>query len=257
MHSSIFTGRVSHSRKKPLAHTFTYDVFMMYLDLAELDKVFSGRWFWSARRCALARFRRENHFGDPAQPLDECVRELVQKKTGERPKGAIRLLTNLSYFGYCFNPISLYYCFDHTDTRVEAVVAEVSNTPWGERCCYVLAENSNREGSETLFFRTAKKMHVSPFIDMDVEYDWALTEPADDLFVRVNNISDNTKFFFATLVLKRKEINGMSLATVLLRYPLMTISVMFSIHWQAFRLWVKGCPVQTHPDKKKSIRVSL
>ncbi|MBJ89952.1 MAG: chromosome partitioning protein ParA [Woeseia sp.] len=256
MHSSIFTGRVSHSRKKPLSHTFSYGVFMMYLDLAELDKVFSGRWFWSARRCALARFRRENHFGDPAQPLDECVRELVQQKTGERPKGAIRLLTNLSYFGYCFNPISLYYCFDHTDTTVEAVVAEVSNTPWGECCCYVLAENRNREGSGTLSFRTAKKMHVSPFIDMDVEYDWALTEPADNLFVRINNISDDTKFFFATLALRRKEINGMSLATVLLRYPLMTITVMFSIHWQAFRLWIKGCPVQTHPEKKKSIGVT-
>lgn len=256
MHSSIFAGRVSHNRKAPLAHAFDYRVFMAYLDLAELDDVFRGRWFWSTRRAALARFRRENHFGDPERPLDECVRELVQEETGCRPTGPIRLLTNLSYFGYCFNPISIYYCFDDSGENVTTVVAEVTNTPWGNRCCYVLADQMNNGNGTTYRYRTKKAMHVSPFMDMDVEYDWLVTTPADDLVVRINNQADGDTFFNATLILRRQEISGRTLAGVLFQYPFMTLKVMFGIHWQAFRLWLKGCPVVTHPDKSKSVRAT-
>jgi DUF1365 family protein len=143
MHSCIFSGQVKHSRAVPVGHAFQYRVFMMYLDLEELPQVFRGRWFWSATRPALARFRRENYFGDADEPLEKSVRDLVMQRTGRRPTGPIRLLTNLSYFGYCFNPISIYYCFDARDTRVETIVAEVSNTPWGERHCYLLADSAN------------------------------------------------------------------------------------------------------------------
>jgi DUF1365 family protein len=256
MQSSIFVGQVSHSRKSPLAHAFNYRVFMAYLDLGELDTVFRGRWFWSTRRPALARFRREDHFGDPDKPLDVCVRDLVHKETGYRPDGPIRLLTNLAYFGYCFNPISIYYCFDESGTRLTTVVAEVTNTPWGERCCYVLADYMNTGDAATHRYRTRKQMHVSPFMEMDIDYDWLVTQPSDDLVVRINNKSANDSFFNATLVLKRQEMSGRTMAGVLLRYPFMTLKVMFGIHWQAFRLWLKGCPVQTHPDKSKSIQAT-
>lgn len=256
MQSSIYRGQVSHSRKTPLQHGFRYDVFMMYLDLAELDEVFRGRWFWSARRPALARFRRENHFGDASESLDKSVRDLVEERTGTRPAGPVRLLTNLAYFGYCFNPISLYYCFDKADRHVETVVAEVSNTPWGERCCYVLSDEMNTGDDRTRRYRTAKKMHVSPFMDMDIEYDWLLTSPEDELVVRINNLTDDGRFFNATLILERQEITGRSLASVLIRYPLMTARVAFAIYWQALRLWLKGCPLHSHPDKNKSIQVS-
>ena len=138
MQSCIYEGRVKHSRKKPVAHSFAYRIFYMYLDLAELDSVFRGRWFWSACRRALARFRREDHVGPVDEPLDQTIRCLVKDETGAEPTGPIRLLTHLSYFGYCFNPVSFYYCYDSTGEEVETVVAEVSNTPWGERCCYVL-----------------------------------------------------------------------------------------------------------------------
>lgn len=255
MHSSIFSGQVSHSRKTPLGHAFRYRVFMMYLDLDELDTVFSGRWFWSTKRPALARFRREHHFGDPSEPLAKSVRDLVEERTGSRPGGPIRLLTNLSYFGYCLNPISLYYCFDEADTKVTTVVAEVSNTPWGERCCYVLADNMNDGDADTMRFSSGKEMHVSPFMEMDVDYDWLLTAPSDELVVRINNLVEQKPFFNATLILKREEITAGSLAGILIRYPLMTMKVVFAIYWQALRLWLKGVPLHTHPDKNKSIQV--
>jgi hypothetical protein len=256
MHSGIFSGQVSHSRTSPLGHSFRYGVYMMYLDLDELDDVFEGRWFWSTSRRALARFRRADHFGDPSRSLDQSVRDLVETRTGSRPAGPVRLLTNLSWFGYCFNPICLYYCFDESGSRVETIVAEVSNTPWGERCCYVLTDSMNHGDEVTRRFSTAKEMHVSPFMGMDVDYEWLLTEPGDELVVRVRNQADKKAFFTATLILRRQEITGFNLAAVLVRYPLMTVKVSLAIYWQAFRLWLKGVPLYIHPDKKKSLQVN-
>ena len=111
---------------------------MMYLDLDELPTLFRDRWFWSFERSNVATFRRRDHFGDPAVSLDETVRALVETRTGRRPTGPIRLLTHLCYFGYCFNPLSVFFCFGPDGQSLDAVVAEVSNTPWGERHCYVL-----------------------------------------------------------------------------------------------------------------------
>lgn len=256
MQSGIYSGQVSHSRRAPVLHSFRYGVYMLYLDLAELDTVFARRWFWSTRRPALARFRREHHVGDPAVPLDEAVKDLVLERTGRRPAGPVRLLTNLSWFGYVFNPISVYYCFDRGGTRLEAIVADVSNTPWGERCCYVLPAAAGRADGRILRFRTGKDMHVSPFMPMDVAYDWLLTVPGDDLVVRIANVAGSERFFNATLALRRKEISGPSLAGVLLRYPAMTLRVIAGIYWQALRLWLRGAPLHPHPDKGKSLQVS-
>jgi DUF1365 family protein len=255
MHSSIFRGRVKHWRNAPVAHAFEYGVFMMYLDLEELDEVFENRWLWSTSGPALARFKRENYFGDAAEPLHMSVRNLVQEKTGTRPTGPIRLLTNLSYFGYCFNPISLYYCFDAADQRLETVVAEVSNTPWGERHCYVLPDEQNTGSEQSRRFRVEKNLHVSPFMGMNMSYSWVLTEPAENLLVRIHNETGDELLFGATLNLIRRPITPGSLAGILVRYPFMTLKVMFGIHWQALKLWIKGCPIETHPNKKPSVGV--
>ena len=136
MQSAIFEGAVWHTRLHPARHRFRVRVFMMYLDLDELDRVFKRRWFWSASRPAMARFRRRDHFGDLTVALDECVRNKVEKETGRRPGGPIRLLTNLSYLGYCFNPVSFFYCFDRDDDALECIIAEVTTMA---RCNSVVA----------------------------------------------------------------------------------------------------------------------
>jgi DUF1365 family protein len=236
--SALYVGTLRHRRRPPRPHEFRYRLFMAWLDLAELDHAFRGRWLWSARRVAIARFRREDHLGDPAVPLDEAVRELVEARTGRRPNGPIRLLTHLRYFGYVFNPVSFYYCYDAAGERVECVVAEVNNTPWGERHCYVIQPNDS----------TPKAMHVSPFMPMELDYRWRFSPPGEHLTVHMALSQGPRTLFDATLALRKRPFTN----SVLLSYPLMTLKVIAAIHWEALRLWLKGVPVHTHPARLSS-----
>ncbi len=251
MHSCIYEGRVRHRRLTPVGHAFTYKLFMMYLDLAELPQLFAGRWLWSSQRRNLAYFRRRDHLGDAAQPLDECVRQRVEEETGRRPSGPVRLLTHLSYFGYRFNPVSFYYCFDRNDERVEAIVAEINNTPWGEQHTYVLDEAHNqvegRAAGRKKHYGLRKVFHVSPFMGMEQDYDWRFICPGQRLVVHMENYEKGERIFDATLALRRTEIGAAALARVLAQYPLITARVTAAIHWQALRLWLKRCPFYSHP----------
>ena len=252
MHSALYRGTVRHRRFAPVPHEFKYSMFMVYLDLAETDDAFRGRWFWSASRRAPARFRREDHFGDPALPLAESVRRLVAEKTGRRPEGPVRLLTHLAYYGWCFNPVSFFYCFD-AQGRVEAIVSEVSNTPWLEKHCYVHDARGMDEGA-ALRFAMKKEFHVSPFMDMDQSYEWNFRAPGKGLTVHMTNLERGVPLFDATMTLERRELGTAALASALLRWPFMTLSVVGGIYWQALRLWMKGAPFFAHPRSREGAR---
>lgn len=251
MKSCLYEGRVEHRRFSPVENRFSYSLFMAYLDLDELPGVFDGRWLWSARRRAPAWFRRADHMGDPARPLAECVRALVAERTGDAPEGPIRLLTHLRYFGYCFNPVSFYYCFDARDERVQAIVAEVNNTPWGERYCYVLRAHDAQDDGGIKRYALQKAFHVSPFMPMDMRLDWRFGDPGERLSVYMQNIHDERKVFDATLALERRPLDGRSLARALVVHPPMTLKVIALIYAQALRLWLKGAPFHEHPRNKR------
>jgi DUF1365 family protein len=255
MQSCLYFGRVSHRRHggaaDPVSNAFEYRMFMAWLDLGELDRVFRGRWLWSTRRPALAWLRRADYFGDPARPLEDVVRDLVEERTGRRPAGPIRLLTHLRYFGHCFNPVSFYYCYDDTGERLETIVAEVSNTPWGERHCYVLPRDEARVRGPVQEFELDKEFHVSPFLPMETRYQWRFNAPGKRLMVHLRNEQHGRHAFDATLNLERREINGPALAAALLRFPFMTMKVVLLIYWQALKLKLKGAKFYNHPAKRE------
>jgi DUF1365 family protein len=256
MESCLYEGTLRHRRSTAPSRDFEYSLFMAYLDLGELETVFRGRWLWSTRAPGVAGFRRADHYGDPELPLDEAIRRLVAEHTGTRPSGPIRLLTHLRYLGHCFNPVSFYYCFAPDGRTVQTIVAEVSNTPWGERHMYVLPDALNLgpadgERSKTdKRYELKKAFHVSPFLAMDMDYAWRFGIPSERLWVHMENRQNGARVFEATLSLRRRPVSGLELARALLLRPAMTVQVVAGIYFQALRLWVRRAKFYPHPGAR-------
>lgn len=259
--SAIYEGWVRHRRWTP-EHAFTFPLFMAYLDLAEVDEVLAVSRWWGREWWRPARFVRSDYLRGPggaAQELDGAVRDVVEAELGERPRGPVRMLTHLRCFGYVFNPVTFYYCFGKDargGERVEAIVAEITNTPWGEMHAYVLDGRGARRGGH-LRWGFDKVFHVSPFMPMDLGYDWAFTDPNERLTVQMNlrragsgEEGGGGKVFDATLRLERRELTPGAMRSVLARYPLMAGQVIASIHFEALKLWLKGAKVHRHPGPR-------
>jgi DUF1365 family protein len=249
--SCLYEGSVRHRRAGRPRDEFHYPLFMAYIDLDELPQVFDRHVLWSARRPALAWFRRADYLGDARMPIDEAVRELVLERSGIRVDGPIRLLTHLRYLGHCFNPVSFYYCYDAAGERIRAVVAHVTNTPWGESHAYVLAVEPAADGGATAVIRGRfeKRLHVSPLMGMDHVYDWRLSEPGERLSVHIESARGGERAFDATLSLARRELSTREMARVLARYPLLTLRLTARIYTHALRLKLRGATYHPHPDR--------
>ncbi|MSX02162.1 MAG: DUF1365 family protein [Actinobacteria bacterium] len=246
--SALYVGTVQHRRTAPALNQFRYRVFMVYLDLDEMPRLFDRLPGWSARRPALVRFRREDYFDGATTPLAEAVRDLVCDRIGRRPTGPVRLLTNPRIAGYVFNPISLYCILKSESEELDVLVLEVTNTPWGERCWYVL------EGPQLDGARFPKEMHVSPFVEMGIDYRLSFDRPGDSLNLRLEVLEGDELVLDTSLTLARSPLNARTAVGQLLRHPLMTFRVTAAIHWQALKLWIKRVPFVPHPAKPEADR---
>jgi DUF1365 family protein len=240
--SCIYEGVIRHRRLEP-RREFRHRLALAYLDLEELPWLLSGRLV--SDRPGVVRLRRRDYLGDPAVALDRAVRELVSERTGVWPAGPIRLLTHPRSFGHCFNPVSFYYCFEEAGERLWAVVAEVTNTPWGERHAYVLG--AGHASGSVLSAQFEKAMHVSPFMGMDHRYDVRASTPSRTLSFHIGSHRAGATVFDATLSLRRRELTRRSLAGITVRYPLATVRVLALIYAHALALKVAGARVHAHP----------
>lgn len=242
--SAIYEGTVRHRRFAGIDREFRHGVAMAYVDLDELPRLLSGRLV--ARGPRLVQFRRSDYLGDPSVPLADAVRDLVAERTGERLDGPVRVLTHLRSFGHCFNPVSFYYCFDGGG-RLAALVAEVTNTPWGERHAYVM---SAAAATGPVRGAVDKELHVSPFMGMDHRYRWTAPEPGATASVHIESHRGGERAFDATLSLARRPFSRRSLAAVTARYPAAGVRMLVLIYAHAARLKLRGVAVHPHPSEQ-------
>jgi DUF1365 family protein len=247
LHSALYEGNVRHRRHAERQGEFRYPVSLAYLDLAELGEVLDGRLL--DPRPGLLRFRRRDYLGDPGVSLDESVRALIHEHLGREATGPIRLLTQPRTLGYAFNPVSFYYVFDdgRDGEQLDAVVAEVTNTPWGERHAYVLDAHADDCGPRVVRGRSEKALHVSPFMGMHQHYRWNATVPGTTLSVHIENVEHEQLIFDATLSLRRIALSRRNVARAALRLPGGAVRVLTLIYGHSLALKLRGVPVHRHP----------
>jgi DUF1365 family protein len=236
--SGLFVGTLRHRRLTPVAHAFTYPLFMALLDIDRVPELMRVSAVTSHNRWNWASFHDRDHLGDPGRPLRDRLVCDAARSGIEVPAGRIFLLTHLRYLGYGFNPVSFFYCFDRAD-RLQLVLAEVSNTFGGAHNYWLRPDSSSR----TFRAAASKALYVSPFMPVDLDYTFAFTPPEDRLVAHMTTVTAGEVSFDATLSLERRPWSAAEIRRALVRYPAMTATVVAGIHWQALRLWWKGVPV--------------
>ena len=243
MHS-IYHGIITHTRSSPKKHSFSYKTNMLYLDLDKINEAFSGKVFWSYNKPNFASFYRSDFYGDKNITIKKSIQALLIKKINLNHKGKIFLLTTIRFFGYSFNPVSFYYCFDESK-KIQAIVTHITNTPWKEKYAYVHDCRNNESMTKT--FKFEKNFHVSPFMPMDIDYNWVFTSPKDFLYVSMDNYLKNKLIFNATLRLTKRAWSSFGLNKILfLSFP-MSIKAIILIYLNAFLLFIKRVKSYPHP----------
>lgn len=245
--SAIYRGTIQHRRFVPKYHEFNYQYYMILLDLDEVDELIGNCWFLSKDTFNIAQFKRKDYLPSENSNLKTAVIDLIkQHYPVDTSFGKIQLLSQFRHFGYYFNPISIYYIYNSDNTKVQYMIADVRNTPWGEAHPYVMTVDNN---SKILKASSEKKMHVSPFMPMDFIYSFCFTEPREKLFMHIKNLKQGTLYFDACLKLMRSELCKKSLWRVFYRYPMVTLKTMITIYWQAWKIFLKRIPFHPHPNR--------
>ena len=239
----LFEGTIIHRRHKPKTHQFKYPLFHFLLNLERLTDLANISPLLSIEKYNYLSFQRAKYFVNQEPNLKAAVLSKLGI-TNHLDNYKVFLLTSVSYLGYCFNPISLYFVYEHDIFK--ALIAEVTNTPWHERHLYIL-DSPTASKPPIYHFEANKSLHVSPFMTMDYKYEFKLKLTDNEILLHINNIQNEMVTFDATLNLAGTPLTKSSLHRLLWKYPLQTHRNVFLIHWHALRLWLKGVSFQPHP----------
>jgi len=253
----LYNGVVSHTRNSPTLHRFQYSIFQIWLDVEQPQLVDKISRFWSSNKANLVRFKRQNYLPSTTEQtlgIHQQACHLIKQQTGKSFNGKIYLLSNLNYWGYCYNPVSFYCCYNDSGQLIY-ILSEIHNTPWGERFTYVHdvarknhSSQTQNGDSDTLQFEFDKQFHVSPFMPMNLEYQWKFTITHEQVFISMNLKQEKQSIFNATLKLQGQALDRRTANQIPFRYPFACLKVISAIYWNAFRLWLKRIPFYEHPN---------
>lgn len=247
-HSALYVGCVSHHRLSPRPHGFRYSAFWTLIDLDELPALASRlRWF-SHNRFNLFALHDRDHGNGSGTPLRiQAERHLAE--AGIETKGMmIRLLCVPRTLGYNFNPLSVYYCH-RADGTLAALIYEVHNT-FHQRHSYLIPVDVE---SHAIHQHCDKKFYVSPFMDMNLRYEFQVGLPGKHVAVTIDTYMGNQLVLNAHLVGMRRELSDEVLLRIFRAIPVITLKITAAIHWEALRLWLKGIRLRPRPPPPEDL----
>jgi DUF1365 family protein len=249
--SGLYTGSVTHTRTRPKKHRLSYRVFWFLLDLDELEKLSARLKLFSLGGFNLFSFREADHASAQHIPLRQQIERTLADADIDLDGGAIRLLCMPRVLGYVFNPISVYFCHRNTG-ELAAILYEVTNT-FGQRHSYLIPVDPDEAIKRQSIKQSARKvLYVSPFIDMNITYDFRVMEPAETVSLTVRGSDDEGLLISASMIGMRSEFSDRALLRAALTHPLLTLKVVGGIHWEALKLWLKGVRLVHRPAPPSS-----
>ena len=243
--SSIYEGKVMHHRTRPKEHRLSYNVFTLLIDLDELNNLNKTILGFGYNRFSLISFLDKDFGPGINKPLRPWIENVLINYGVEINGGKIKLLCYPRILGYVFNPICNYFCYDNNG-KLLAIIHEVANTFKQKHCYLSIIEKDTRK--KVARHIAEKKFYVSPFISMDMTYDFRVIPPDKKILVAIHETDKKGKLLFASFKGTRKNINYFSIVRVFFFYPLMTIKVIGGIHWEAIKIWFKGIPLVKRPE---------
>ena len=246
--NSIYTGQVYHARHKPFHHDYRYKVFTLFVDIDDLERLDKSLKLFSLNNWNIFSLFYKDHGRRDGSDIRAWVEEAGRTKGIDLTNARIFLLAFPRLFGYVFNPISIFYCYD-TDDKLTAVLYEVKNT-FGEQHGYFLPVEDSK--TNKIRHSARKIFHVSPFIHMNCEYHFRLAPPSETLQIGIHQFDGEGKILTAFWTGKRHPLTDGAILKTVLKSPFMTIKVIAAIHWQAFRLWLKGAKYIKKPPEPET-----